>query len=422
MGTATSGRPVPADTAFAVSIALPPPTPTSPSAAAAASCAASTTSSGACRRTPVKRLPTGSSSSAKRVLVTRSAFPIPSSASSGSSSSSPQRTITPRAAVVRMRRTRPRPASGHAPWRDASEISRVASRPSTRASARRPAARSDSTAVREMKVTPYPASTARRTDSCRPSSSRTSRSRSLTPCRRSASSTICRTPAPSCMRIRVSSRSSSRLTVRLANRCPAGHARMTWSEKKGSKRTPRCRRAAPTMPSSSSRAATRSTTEWVSETVRKTRTSGFSRWNSHEHHGDGDRRRPRRGAEDEIAGERSFARRADLRDELILEREHALRPAVEPPPGLRGLDASARAVEQLRAEALLERADLERHRRLRDAETLGRLREAPPLDDRAERGKLARVHKRMLSVRFRTSRARRASARAADPSARGRRA
>ena len=40
------------------------------------------------------------------------------------------------------------------PVADASEISRVASSPSTRASARRPAASSDSTAVREMKVTP----------------------------------------------------------------------------------------------------------------------------------------------------------------------------------------------------------------------------------------------------------------------------
>ena len=40
------------------------------------------------------------------------------------------------------------------PVAEAREISRVASRPSTRASVRRPAARSDSTAVREMNVTP----------------------------------------------------------------------------------------------------------------------------------------------------------------------------------------------------------------------------------------------------------------------------
>ena len=51
-------------------------------------------------------------------------------------------------------RVRVRPAP------EASEISRLASRPSTRASASVPAASSDSTAVREMNVTPYPAATA----------------------------------------------------------------------------------------------------------------------------------------------------------------------------------------------------------------------------------------------------------------------
>ena len=55
-----------------------------------------------------------------------------------------------------------------------------------------------------MNVTPKPASTALRTDSCSPSSSRTSRSRSRTPSRRSSSSTIRRTPAPSCMTTSVS--------------------------------------------------------------------------------------------------------------------------------------------------------------------------------------------------------------------------
>ena len=78
----------------------------------------------------------------------------------------------------------------------------------------------------------------------------------------------------------MSSRSSSSVIVRPANGWAGGHARITWSEKNGSNRTPRWRRAAPTIPSSSSRAATRSTTEWVSDTVRKTRTSGFWRWNS----------------------------------------------------------------------------------------------------------------------------------------------
>ena len=56
-----------------------------------------------------------------------------------------------------------------------------ASSPSTFAAASVPAASSGSTAEREMNVTPYPACTALRTDSCRPSSSRTSRSRSRAP-------------------------------------------------------------------------------------------------------------------------------------------------------------------------------------------------------------------------------------------------
>ena len=66
-------------------------------------------------------------------------------------------------------------------------------------------------------------------------------------------------------------------------------------------------------------------------------------------------------------------------------------------PGLGRLDAAAGAVEQLGAEALLERPHLERHGGLRDAEPLGGLREAPPFDDGTEGGKLSRVHKRILS-------------------------
>ena len=74
-----------------------------------------------------------------------------------------------------------------------------------------------------------------------------------------------------------------------------------------------------------------------------------------------------------------------------------LRPAEQPQAGLGRLDAAAGAVEQLGAEALLERPHLERDGRLGDAEPLGRLREAPPFDDRAEGGKLACIHKRTLS-------------------------
>ena len=49
----------------------------------------------------------------------------------------------------------------------------------------------------------------------------------------------------------------------------------------------------------------------------------------------------------------------DLRDELVLEGEHPLRSAVQPPACLGRLDAPPRAIEQLRSESLLERAHLE---------------------------------------------------------------
>ena len=83
VGTATSGRPVAAETALAVSIALPPPSADEAVRSAAASVAAATISTGACRRTPAKRAATGSSSSANRAVVTSSGRSIPSSASSG---------------------------------------------------------------------------------------------------------------------------------------------------------------------------------------------------------------------------------------------------------------------------------------------------------------------------------------------------
>jgi len=81
---------------------------------------------------------------------------------------------------------------------------------------------------------------------------------------------------------------------------------------------------------------------------------------------------------------------------LLLEGEEPLRAAIETDAGFGGLDAPPRAVEELLAEPLLERADLETDRGLRDTEALSRLREALELDDRAERCELARVHKRIL--------------------------
>src|SRR5581483_10744029 len=98
----------------------------------------------------------------------------------------------------------------------------------------------------------------------------------------------------------------------------------------------------------------------------------------------------------ERAGEVALRVARDLGRDLLLEREQALRAAVQPQPRFGGLDAPPRAVEQLRPEPLLERLYLEAHRRLRDAEPLGRLAEAAPLDDGDEGLQLLRVHKRIL--------------------------
>ena len=106
-----------------------------------------------------------------------------------------------------------------------------------------------------------------------------------------------------------------------------------------------------------------------------------------------DRGRARRGADLQLARQLALALAGDLVEDLALERQQALRAAVEPQPGLGRLDAAAGAVEQLRAEPLLERPHLQRDGGLGDAETLGRLREAAALDDGAERGQLTRVHK-----------------------------
>ena len=69
----------------------------------------------------------------------------------------------------------------------------------------------------------------------------------------------------------------------------------------------------------------------------------------------------------------------------LLKALQPLRAPVEPASRLGGLDAPAGAIEELQAEPLLERADLEADRGLRHPELLGRLREAPPVDDGAER-------------------------------------
>src|SRR5262245_61873217 len=105
-----------------------------------------------------------------------------------------------------------------------------------------------------------------------------------------------------------------------------------------------------------------------------------------------DRRRSRGSPEDEGAPKLALHGRGDVGLDLLLECQQLLGAAVEAPTRLGRLDATPRAVEELGAQPLLERAHLQRHRRLRDAETLGRLREAAAIDNRAERGELARVH------------------------------
>ncbi len=134
----------------------------------------------------------------------------------------------------------------------------------------------------------------------------------------------------------------------------------------------------------------------MSCTSRATRTAGWARWNSQRSCGTTTAAGPVEAPIDERSREIAVALRGDVVEHLLLEREQALRAAVEPRSGLGRLDAATGAVEELRPEPLLERAHLERDRRLGDAELLRGLRERPPLDDRAERGELARIHKRML--------------------------
>ena len=109
-----------------------------------------------------------------------------------------------------------------------------------------------------------------------------------------------------------------------------------------------------------------------------------------------DAARPGRRADLERAVERAGRLVCELADDLLFEREQALGAAVEPQPGLGRLDPPARAVEELRAEPLLERAHLQADRRLGHPEALRRLGERLALDHLAERLQLPRVHKGSL--------------------------
>ncbi len=145
VGTETSGSDEAAEAAFAVSIALPPPTARMPSARRGTSIRSEGISS--------QRHSAGMPSSFQRGLETRSGRSMPTSARSVGQlfeapaddhpSRSPANFTNASAARVAAR-----------PVARTSEISRTGSSPSTRASAIVPAARSDSIADREMKVTP----------------------------------------------------------------------------------------------------------------------------------------------------------------------------------------------------------------------------------------------------------------------------
>ena len=93
-----------------------------------------------------------------------------------------------------------------------------------------------------------------------------------------------------------------------------------------------------------------------------------------------------RRAELERAGDRTLVVRSEILEQMLLRGEQALRRRVEPAAGLRRFDTAPGAVEKLPAEPLLERADLQADGRLSHSQPLRGLREALPLDHRAERG------------------------------------
>ena len=98
----------------------------------------------------------------------------------------------------------------------------------------------------------------------------------------------------------------------------------------------------------------------------------------------------------EPALELAFGLLAELREQLLLEPEQPLCPAIETKARLGRLDPTARAVEEPLPDALLERPDLQAHGRLRHAELGGGLGEAPPLDHRTKGRELLRIHKNTL--------------------------
>ena len=83
----------------------------------------------------------------------------------------------------------------------------------------------------------------------------------------------------------------------------------------------------------------------------------FSRWNSQSRSGRTIAAGPVEAPSSSVP-RRGASGSRELVEQLLLEREHPLRAAVQPQPGLGRLDPAAGAVEQLLAEPLLQRAHL----------------------------------------------------------------
>ena len=259
-----------------------------------------------------------------------------------------------------------------------------------------PAASSGSTAEREMKVTPYPAWTALRTDSCSPSSSRTSRSRSRVP---SGAQLVLDDLADAGALLHHDQALLAKLVQRHGPACEGVAGRACQDHLVVEERLERdgpvaaCGADDPELELARSDALDHGLRVGDGQRDPDAGMLALELAEEQRHH---DRGRAGRGTDLQLARELALALAGDLVEDLPLQREQPLGAAVEPQPGLGRLDAAAGAVEQLRPEPLLERPHLQRDGRLGDTETLGRLREAAPLDDGAEGGQLACVHKQTL--------------------------
>ena len=165
------------------------------------------------------------------------------------------------------------------------------------------------------------------------------------PLLRSSSSTICRTPAPSCIRISGPSRE-------LVERRPSGRRTGARAGRRGSprrgrtarRRPTRCRRAAPTIPSSSSPRRRRARRPTACRARRARRAARGSRAGTRRGGAaSDDRRRARSRRRSRACPRAPRPGSASSVEQLLLEREQPLRAAVEPQPGLGRLDAAARS-------------------------------------------------------------------------------